>query len=261
MATETGPAPRTFTYDSLGRRSITYVGTTSATITSYEHHNLPRRIVATGGVETTFLYDAAGVRALKTTLSNGTQTGATYYLDDLFESRVNESGRVHIAKIKAHGRTVAIVSDTFAGTPSPTRKVSYPHYDVQGTVMAVNGDDSTQRFNFDVFGQRVAADGRTPVAEPDSFVHEGFTGHEHENISGSLINMKGRMYDPVLRRFLTPDPIVSNLASAERWNPYAYALNNPTRYTDPTGFDPPRVNGDTWKDENGQDMYKGPPWQ
>ena len=35
---------------------------------------------------------------------------------------------------------------------------------------------------------------------------QGYTGHEHDDEFG-LINMKGRIYDPEARRFLTPDPI------------------------------------------------------
>ena len=47
--------------------------------------------------------------------------------------------------------------------------------------------------------------------------------------------MNGRMYDPVLGRFLTPDNFVQMPTSAQSFNRYSYCLNNPLKYTDPSG--------------------------
>jgi hypothetical protein len=48
--------------------------------------------------------------------------------------------------------------------------------------------------------------------------------------------MNGRVYDPVLGRFLSPDPIVQAPYDTQGLNRYAYVRNNPMRYTDPSGF-------------------------
>jgi len=62
----------------------------------------------------------------------------------------------------------------------------------------------------------------------------GFTGHEHyPNIK--IINMNGRLYDPVIGRFLSPDNYVQNPGFTQNYNRYSYALNNPLKYKDPTG--------------------------
>ncbi|MBI2342780.1 MAG: hypothetical protein HYV02_00330, partial [Deltaproteobacteria bacterium] len=45
-----------------------------------------------------------------------------------------------------------------------------------------------------------------------------------------------RDLDPTWGRFLTPDPVVSDPTDAQAYNRYAYARNNPFRYTDPTGY-------------------------
>ncbi len=42
------------------------------------------------------------------------------------------------------------------------------------------------------------------------FLQRGYTGHEHLQSVG-LIHMNGRLYDPVLHRFLMPDNYVSIL--------------------------------------------------
>ena len=63
----------------------------------------------------------------------------------------------------------------------------------------------------------------------------GFTGHEHLPEFG-LINMNGRMYDPVLGRMLSPDNYVQSATFTQTFNRYSYAGNNPLKYTDPTGY-------------------------
>lgn len=60
----------------------------------------------------------------------------------------------------------------------------------------------------------------------------GFTGHEHYDDFG-LINMNGRLYDPLVGRFMQTDPMAENNA----WlTPYHYCSNNPVRKIDPTGM-------------------------
>ncbi|MFV0419287.1 MAG: RHS repeat-associated core domain-containing protein [Dysgonomonas sp.] len=73
-----------------------------------------------------------------------------------------------------------------------------------------------------------------PGSEPALFLGRGFTGHEHLSLFG-LINMNARLYDPALGRFLSPDPYVQMPDFTQNFNRYSYALNNPLKYTDPTG--------------------------
>ena len=48
--------------------------------------------------------------------------------------------------------------------------------------------------------------------------------------------MNGRVYDPVIGRFLSPDPHVQFQARLISYNRYTYVENNPLRYTDPSGY-------------------------
>jgi RHS repeat-associated protein len=50
-----------------------------------------------------------------------------------------------------------------------------------------------------------------------------------------LINMNGRLYDPYINRFLSPDNYVQLPTSAQSFNRYSYCLNNPLKYVDPDG--------------------------
>ncbi|MGK4000972.1 RHS repeat domain-containing protein, partial [Sorangium sp. So ce1024] len=66
---------------------------------------------------------------------------------------------------------------------------------------------------------------------------QGFTGHESDDELG-LVNMKGRIYDPRIGRFLTTDPIIALPFFGQSWNPYSYVLNSPLTLVDPSGFEP-----------------------
>src|ERR1035437_3391962 len=48
--------------------------------------------------------------------------------------------------------------------------------------------------------------------------------------------MNGRLYDPYLQRFLSPDPTVQAPGDAQSYNRYSYCMNNPLMYTDPSGY-------------------------
>ncbi len=47
--------------------------------------------------------------------------------------------------------------------------------------------------------------------------------------------MNARIYDPLLGRFLSPDPEVTDVERMQNYNRYAYVMNNPLSYTDPSG--------------------------
>ncbi len=47
--------------------------------------------------------------------------------------------------------------------------------------------------------------------------------------------MNGRIYDPRLGMFLSPDPILQAPNNPLNYNRYSYCVNNPLKYTDPSG--------------------------
>ena len=88
-------------------------------------------------------------------------------------------------------------------------------------------------YSFDAWGNRVGNIWNTP----DNVTHlfdRGYTGHEHLDQFG-LINMNGRIYDPKLGRFLSPDPYIQEPENTQSFNRYSYCLNNPLVFTDPSG--------------------------
>jgi RHS repeat-associated protein len=66
-------------------------------------------------------------------------------------------------------------------------------------------------------------------------VKPGYTGHEMLDDVG-IIHMNGRIYDPEIGRMLSPDPIIQAPDNTQSYNAYCYVMNNPMRFTDPSGY-------------------------
>jgi RHS repeat-associated protein len=63
----------------------------------------------------------------------------------------------------------------------------------------------------------------------------GFTMREHLDEMG-LVHMNGRIYDPLIGRFMSADPILQAPGMLQSHNRYSYVMNNPLNLTDPSGF-------------------------
>jgi RHS repeat-associated protein len=109
-------------------------------------------------------------------------------------------------------------------------KTYYAHTDHLGSIVKLTDNNGNPVFqaSYDAWGLQT-------LSESNTFTfHRGYTGHEHLPEFG-LINMNGRMYHPVLGRFLSPDPFVQAPEYSQNFNRYSYCLNNPLVYTDPSG--------------------------
>ncbi len=111
------------------------------------------------------------------------------------------------------------------------------HYtlkDHQGNLTATVHGNAVERLGYDAWGRR-----RNPVGfgygNVSHTFDRGYTLHEHYDDFG-LINMNGRLYDPVLGRMLSPDIAVQDGHNAQAYNRYSYCFNNPLRFTDPSGY-------------------------
>lgn len=119
-----------------------------------------------------------------------------------------------------------------------TRKLYHGYYDAQGSLIALTDNSSNviARYAYDPWGGRVSPTDWTQSADaPDVLgINRGYTMHEHLD-EFELINMNGRVYDPAVAQFLSPDPYIQDAGNWLNYNRYAYCYNNPTRYTDPSG--------------------------
>ena len=71
-------------------------------------------------------------------------------------------------------------------------------------------------------------------AKAQMFLDRGYTSHEHF-WEVEIIHMNGRLYDPILRRFLNTDENIQAPHNTQNYNKYDYMFNNPLMYNDPSG--------------------------
>jgi hypothetical protein len=59
--------------------------------------------------------------------------------------------------------------------------------------------------------------------------------------------MNGRVYDPQIGRFLSADPYIQAPYNTQSYNRYSYVMNNPLKYTDPSGYNPFKAIAKAWR--------------
>lgn len=150
---------------------------------------------------------------------NGTAIRSTVYMGDYEE--ITENGVTR--GFYYLGDNVLAVSESGA--------VKYYNIftDNLGSILSVT-DAAGNR----VFDATYSAWGRQTVDKNTIGLHRGYCGHEMLD-EFQLINMNGRLYDPMIGRFLSPDNYVQMPDNSQSFNRYSYCLNNPLKYTDPSG--------------------------
>jgi RHS repeat-associated protein len=162
--------------------------------------------------------------------------GTTIYAG-LYQLRTDTSGnRQHVLTLPT-GVAMVVRNET-----GGTEETMFVHRDHIGSVTSVTDEAGNVREEkrTDPFGANIVSASEPyldlAIAPPAaSGVRGGFAGHETDSALG-LVNMRGRMYDPTLARFITPDPLNTNPLLSQSHNRYSYVMNSPLALIDPTGF-------------------------
>ncbi|MGW1559316.1 polymorphic toxin-type HINT domain-containing protein [Streptomyces sp. NPDC002144] len=201
---------QTFTYDAEGRTAT--VATTSGT-----HTNTSK-----------YLYDAQGDLLEQTAAVDGTdKTRILYLFGGAEQITLNVSAKTWTGLRNITGPDGTTVTRSSSGT------VSYQIANGQGTaVTAVDASSlSVTRRSYDPWGNLRGTKPSSWVA-PDE--NHGFLGQPVDATTG--LNLLGaRDYDPVLGRFLTPDPVFET-GDPNQMGGYTYAGDNPASGSDASGL-------------------------
>ncbi len=195
-----------------------------------DHEGIPEK-------EYQFIYGADNQRFKVSYSENSTLSYNRYYFNN-YEKETHPDGSLirHLNYIYANGQLIGL----YEQTPS-YNKMHYIYTDYLGSLRCITSDNGTieQFLSFDAWGNRRDPDDGHRLSETEitpliTLTPRGFTGHEHMD-KVSLINMNGRVYDPALGLFLSPDNYVQAPDATQNFNRYCYCLNNPLMYTDPSG--------------------------
>ena len=190
-----------YTYDAENRVTQVDAGATA----TYVYDANGRRVRKTASASVDYLYDISGHQVAEVNSSGGWNRGEIY------------AGSTHLAAYN-NGTTY------------------FTHRDWLGTERVRSNISGAA---CDTISSGPFGDGQTISGSCGDPTPMHFTGKERDSESG-LDNFGARYNSSSMGRFMSPDPIVvtkRRLTDPQRLNLYAYARNNPLRYTDPKGLD------------------------
>ena len=202
---------------------------------SYTCYDRPS-VLSEGGRSVAFTYNGEGDR-VKMYVADGTSEVLTrHYIGSRYEHDHTPSGIRERLYLGGDAYSAPMVYERENGGSWTLYNIGR---DYLGNVthIATSGGTLVSEYSYDPWGRLRDPDTHavySPGQEPELFLGRGFTGHEHLPWFG-LVNMNARLYDPLLGRFLSPDPYVQAPDFTQNYNRYIYCLNNPLKFTDRSG--------------------------
>ncbi|MFU8804078.1 MAG: RHS repeat-associated core domain-containing protein [Bradymonadaceae bacterium] len=189
---------------------------------------------------TSFVCGQGGRRALRKTTDH--LTGKTQRVIDfagLAEIRPDDGpDGILLLRLPAGGTTVVEEARSLINGARVYEESGYVHSDVRSSILAKTDYEGaallmTHAAEYDAWGNTVTFTGA------DAPRHR-FVGFEPDPTTGNYF-FGARVYDPTLKRWLSPDPLILSIPefdedSALEFNLYAYTSNNPSSLTDPSGM-------------------------
>jgi RHS repeat-associated protein len=257
--------PKNFTYDAIGNLTFkSDVGTYSYPVAGSA---LPHAVSAVNGtITSTFSYDPNGNQVgglgrsisyfsfnMPSAITQGSSSGTMVFQYDSNHARywkaAPEGGTLYLDAFGVHSEALVsgtvtwydyVVADgamvaVWIGNGTTTR---YFLADNLGSIAVISDANGTvvEHDGYDAWGKRRFANGADdPTNSITSQTTRGFTGQEELSDFG-LVHLNGRIYDPLIARMMSADPMVPDPMNGQAWNRYSYVVNNPLAFTDPSGY-------------------------
>ena len=163
------------------------------------------------------VYDATGLRMA--TVENGTYTGYTYDGDNILAEYNNDDSRT-TRYIRGY--------DLISQKNDAGETYHYLHNAHGDITKLVDTAGKVQNsYSYDAFGN-------TTSYSENVRNKFRYAGEQYDSITGEYY-LRARYYDPAMGRFMNEDTYKGQIENPQSMNLYAYCLNNPVIYTDPSG--------------------------
>ena len=151
----------------------------------------------------------------------------TYYFGNTYERIYDGYVTTEKYHLSTHnGGVIAVLFEKENEAP----KTHYLHRDHLDSIVAITNEKGyvVERFFYDAFGKQLTAvntDGNKLYGNTidSGLTDRGFTGHR--TIQSGLIHMGGRVFDPLIARFLSADPHIQFAGNMQNYNRYSYAVS------------------------------------
>lgn len=176
----------------------------------------------TGKLVATYLYDDQGNRiSSKSYDTNGNLVKTTYTPTQGYET-------VKLASNSAIQNTAYYyVNNKLVARKNPDNSKSYVLSDNLNSTSVVTDQNGNVLENTSYYPFGAIRSGGTKSKQL-------YTGQRNDSETG-LDYYNARYYNSHIARFTQPDTVVENIYNPQELNKYSYVLNNPLRYTDPSG--------------------------
>jgi RHS repeat-associated protein len=194
-----------------------------------------------GSMAVSYNYDAGTKRLMSANVTGSKAKNYNFTYDS--KGAVINNGNVALPRNQA-GQVTSAAGHSFIydgngkrikDTKTADNKPRYSIYDKSGK-MVYQWDQRTETITDFIFlGGESVAEAQVSLGNGSQSVNNtnvGYTGHQWDDASG-LNYMQARYYDPVIGRFMSNDPV--GFTNIHNFNRYAYANNNPYKFTDPDG--------------------------
>ncbi|MGC4029458.1 MAG: RHS repeat-associated core domain-containing protein [Steroidobacteraceae bacterium] len=229
---QAGSGSYTYAYDANGN-----VTSRSGDTITWTSANYPASMTK-GSESVSFSYNLSR-EYFKQVYTGPAGSETTHYIGGILEKVVAGGVSDWRHLVKVGGQTVAIISRKSSGTNA----VNYLLEDHQGSpsMWTNSSGSSVVKESFTAYGlprNGSTWSGAVPGGDKTAIAgisRRGYTGHSMLGDMG-LIHMNGRVQDAITGRFLSADPYVQDPGFTQSYNRYAYVVNNPLSYIDPSGF-------------------------
>lgn len=188
------------------------------------------RTITEGNTTARFEYDAFGqVQKLDVQSATAQNNRRDRRFGELIERRDAEAGGSTMSFLTRHIPGPGGI----ASRRGPGNNWVFEFGELRGNRFFTNQDGAfVQNVDYQPFGETTSTGASVGSANYTSYQWNGGDALAAFGLS----HLGARVYDPVIGRFLSRDPLMV-LRSASNTSPYAFALNDPVNFADPTGLD------------------------